>query len=193
MRAKWHLLSPAWNFIFLDQIHTFIWSAKKMTFREFIQNMSKTLSKCLSKWIKVDKWDYLKNPSQELKSSFCLGFLWIPKKTGRQNWRGPIFLRFNLVKLQCEQWAAEVGATKPKTLKSCIKCKKKSNLTRLGFYVVWENVLNTPKLSIFACPDWIELDALRPLGKLSESRIYRNWAEILDYLLFSIVYILIFG
>ena len=97
LRAKWHLLSPAWNFIFLDQIHTFIWSAKKMTFREFIQNMSKTLSKCLSKWIKVDKWDYLKNPSQELKSSFCLGFLWIPKKTGRQNWRGPIFLRFDLI------------------------------------------------------------------------------------------------
>ena len=39
--------------------------------------------------------------------------------------------------------------------------QKKSNLTRLGFYVVWENVLNTPKLSIFACPDWIELDASR--------------------------------
>ena len=24
-------------------------------------------------------------------SDFCLGFLWIPRKTGRQNWRGPIF------------------------------------------------------------------------------------------------------
>ena len=50
-----------------------------------------SLSKCLSKWIKVDKWDYLKNPSHKLKNSFCLGFLWIPRKTGRQNWRGPIF------------------------------------------------------------------------------------------------------
>ena len=35
-----------------------------------------TLSKiCLRLRIKVDKWDYLNNPSQELKSSFCLGFL----------------------------------------------------------------------------------------------------------------------
>ena len=48
--------------------------------------------------IQVHKWDYFKNPSQELKISFSLGFLWIPKKTGQHNWRGPIFLRFNLVK-----------------------------------------------------------------------------------------------
>ena len=33
----------------------------------------------------MDKWNYLKNPSHELKRKFCLGFLWIPKKTGRQN------------------------------------------------------------------------------------------------------------
>jgi hypothetical protein len=37
--------------------------------------MSQAPSKCLSKGIKVDKWDYLKNPSHELKKSFCLGFL----------------------------------------------------------------------------------------------------------------------
>ena len=77
--------------------NAFIWSAKKVPFRDFIQNMSQALSKCLSKWIKVDKWDYLKNPSHELKNYFCLGFLWIPRKTGRQNWRGPIFLRFDLI------------------------------------------------------------------------------------------------
>ena len=33
--------------------------------RDFIQNMSQALSKCLSKWIKVDKWDYLKKDLQE--------------------------------------------------------------------------------------------------------------------------------
>ena len=49
----------------------------------------------------MDNWDYLKNPSHELKKSFCLGFLWIHRKTGRQNWRGPIFSRLNLVKHQC--------------------------------------------------------------------------------------------
>ena len=61
-----------------------------LPFHDFIQNVSHP-SKCLSKWIKVDKWDYLKNPSHETKNSFCLGFLYIPRQTGRQNWRGPIF------------------------------------------------------------------------------------------------------
>ena len=35
------------------------------------------------------------------KNAFCLGFLWIPRQTGRQNWKGPIFQRFNLIELQC--------------------------------------------------------------------------------------------
>ena len=61
-----------------------------MPFKDFIQNMSQALSKCLSKWIKVDKWYYLKNPSHKFRKSFCLGFLWIPRKTGRQDWRGSI-------------------------------------------------------------------------------------------------------
>ena len=32
---------------------------------------------------------------------FLLGFLWIPRKTGRQNWRGAIFLKFELIEEQC--------------------------------------------------------------------------------------------
>ena len=53
---------------------------------DFIHNLSQALSKYLSKRIvKVDKWDYSKKPLQELRISFCLGFLWIPRKTGRQN------------------------------------------------------------------------------------------------------------
>ena len=79
---KWHFLTPERNLPFCD----------------FIQNLSQALSKCLSKWIKVNKWDYFKSPSQELEFSFCLGFLWIPRKTERHNLRDPIFLRFNLVK-----------------------------------------------------------------------------------------------
>jgi hypothetical protein len=39
-------------------------------FWDFIQNVSQAPSKCLSKWIKVDEWDYLKNPSQEFKKIF---------------------------------------------------------------------------------------------------------------------------
>ena len=55
--------------------NAFILSAKKVPFRDFIQNMSQAPSKCLSMWMKVDRWDYLKNPSCELKKYFCLGFL----------------------------------------------------------------------------------------------------------------------
>ena len=32
-----------------------------------------------------------KNPSQESKNSFCFGCRFIPRKTGRQNQKGPIF------------------------------------------------------------------------------------------------------
>ena len=62
--------------------------------------------------------------------------------------------------LSSEQLRLELQQTKD--IEIVHQMQKKSNLTRLGFYVVWENVLNTPKLSIFACPDWIELDASRP-------------------------------
>ena len=44
-------------------------------FCTYLCSMSQALSKCLSKWIKVDKWNYLKNPLWELKKYFCLGFL----------------------------------------------------------------------------------------------------------------------
>ena len=70
------LFSPAWNLeIVLGQMPLFEVLRKCHLSRDFIQKMSQALSKCLSKWIKVDKWDYLKNTSDELKKSFCLGFL----------------------------------------------------------------------------------------------------------------------
>ena len=47
---------------------------------------------CISIWIKVNKWNYLKNPSQEFKNSFCFRFLWISRKTGRQNQKVLILL-----------------------------------------------------------------------------------------------------
>ena len=75
----------------------FIWDAMKVPFSDFSQKMSQDPSSSVQLLIWEDKLDYLKNPSQDFKNSFCLGFLWIPKKTGRQNWRGPIFLRFDLI------------------------------------------------------------------------------------------------
>ena len=49
----------------------------------------------------LDKLDYLKNPSLDLKNSFCFEFLWIPSNAGRQNLKVPFFLGFNLMKWQC--------------------------------------------------------------------------------------------
>ena len=46
----------------------FIWSAIKMPFFDFIQNQFQAPSM----WIKVNKWNYLKNLSQEFKNSFFL-------------------------------------------------------------------------------------------------------------------------
>ena len=68
---------------------------------DFIPKISQAPSSSVQVLIWEDELDYFKNPSQDFKNSSCLGFLWIPKKTGSQNWRGPIFWRFNLIKLQC--------------------------------------------------------------------------------------------
>ena len=71
-----------WNFFGPND---FIWSARKVPFYDFIQNVSQAPSMCISMWIRVNKWNYLKNPSQESKNSFCFRFLRIFRKTGRQN------------------------------------------------------------------------------------------------------------
>ena len=55
--TKWHFFTCGWNLKFFGPID-FIWGAIKVPFFDFIQKMSQAPSKCLSKWIKVDKWDY---------------------------------------------------------------------------------------------------------------------------------------
>ena len=45
----------------------------KVPFCDFIQNLSRAPSKWLSKWIKVDEWDYFKNTLQELNFFFYGG------------------------------------------------------------------------------------------------------------------------
>ena len=40
-----------------------IWSAMKVQFCDFIQNVPQAPSMCIPMWIKVNKWNYLKNPS----------------------------------------------------------------------------------------------------------------------------------
>ena len=77
-----------------------IWAAQGSTEKNWV-DYEQLAPGSVQVLIQVDKWDYLKNPSHELKNSFCLGFLCIPRKAGRQNWRGPIFLRFDLIE-QCD-------------------------------------------------------------------------------------------
>ena len=71
-----------WNFFGPND---FIWGAMKVPFSDFIQKMSRALSSSVQVLIWEDKLDYLKNPSQDFKNSFCLGFLWISSNAGRQN------------------------------------------------------------------------------------------------------------
>ena len=61
----------------------------EVTFCDFIQNLSQAPSRRLSKWKKVDKWDCFKNPSQELKISFCY-YVSLEKLEGKIG-EGPFF------------------------------------------------------------------------------------------------------
>ena len=57
--AKMSLFNPCMKFDFF-WLKAFIWSAKKVPFWDFFQNVSQAPFKCLSKWIKVYQWNYLK-------------------------------------------------------------------------------------------------------------------------------------
>ena len=45
----------------------------KVSFCDLIQNVSQALSMCICMWIKVNKWNYLKNTSQEFYILYVLG------------------------------------------------------------------------------------------------------------------------
>ena len=74
-----------------------IWSAVKVSSSDFFRNMSQGLSKCLSMWIKVDKWHNLKKPSVELKNYFCFGIVWIPQRPGTLNYKRVFFWPFKKI------------------------------------------------------------------------------------------------
>ena len=48
--------------------------------------------------VKVQIDTFFKKDSRNLKNSFYLGFLWIPSKPGKQNWKVPFFWVFIFVK-----------------------------------------------------------------------------------------------
>ena len=68
-----------------------IWGAMKVPFSDFIQKMSQAPSSSVQVFIWEDKLDYLKNPSQDLKKSFCLGLLWTLERLEGKTGEGPFF------------------------------------------------------------------------------------------------------
>ena len=51
--------------------------------------------------VKVQTETFLKKDSRNFKKYFYLGFLWIPSKPRKQNWKVPFFWVFIIVKNQC--------------------------------------------------------------------------------------------
>ena len=97
---KWHFLTPAWNFkIFWAMCLLLIYCESAIEW--FFPKSVPSSVQVLFQVDKLDKLDYLKNPSLDLKNSFCFEFLWIPSNAGRQYLKVPFFLGFNLMKLQC--------------------------------------------------------------------------------------------
>ena len=87
-----------WNFFWPK---VFFWSIMKMPIRKNIHNMSQGPPNPGFMQEKVQKGDFLKKPSRELKFFCCFRCLWISRRPGTLNWEGVFFwLSKNLYK-QC--------------------------------------------------------------------------------------------
>ena len=71
-----------WNFF---GPKAFFWSIMKMAIIIFFRNMSQGPPNPGFMHEKVQKGDFLKKPSRELKNYFCFRIVWIPSNAGRQN------------------------------------------------------------------------------------------------------------
>ena len=82
------------------------WSIMKMTIRKSIHNLSQGPPNPGFMQKKVQKGDFLKKDSQELKNLFCFRFLWISGRSGTLNCERVFFwLSKNLCKQCAEgQW-----------------------------------------------------------------------------------------
>ena len=97
--AKWHFLTCACNLIYLP--NAFIWSATKVSLPDFIHNMSEAPSKCLSMWIKTDKWDNLKKLLEGIEKYIFVLALY-ESLQGLECWIKSIFLPSKNLYRMCE-------------------------------------------------------------------------------------------
>ena len=98
---KWHFWSRAWysNFFFLPK--TFFWSIMKMAIRIFFHNLSQGPPNPGFMQKKVQKGDFLKKDSRELKFFSCFRFLWISQRPGTLNWERVVFLLSKIIYRKC--------------------------------------------------------------------------------------------
>ena len=93
--AKRLLLKQIWRCILV------IVFVNIMIFTKNVTNMSQGPPNPEFRSVKVQTETFLKKDSRDLKNSFYLGFLWIPSKPEKQNWKVPFFWVFIIVKKQC--------------------------------------------------------------------------------------------
>ena len=87
-----------WNFLLPKVI---FWSVMKMPIRKNIHNMPQGLPNPGFMQEKVQKGDFLKKPSRELKFFCCFRFLWISQRPGTLNWKRLVFLLSKILYKKC--------------------------------------------------------------------------------------------
>ena len=83
----------------------FFWSIMKVPFRKNIHNMPQGPSNPRFMQEKVQKGDFLKKPSRELKFFCCFRFLWVSRRPGTLNWKWLVFLLSKILYKKCDRCA----------------------------------------------------------------------------------------
>jgi hypothetical protein len=69
----------------------FFWGIMKVPFTKIICNLFQGPPNPVFRSVKVQIGTFFKKDSRDFKNYFHLGFLWIPSKPGKQNWKVPFF------------------------------------------------------------------------------------------------------
>ena len=80
----------------------FFWRIMKMATRKNIHNLSQGPPNPGFMQEKVQKGDFLKKDSRELKIFSCFRFLWISRRSGTLNWERVVFLLSKIIYRKCE-------------------------------------------------------------------------------------------
>ena len=90
----------------------FLWSIMKMSIRKNIHNMPQGLPNPGFMQEKVQKGDFLKKPSWELKFFCCFRFLWISRRSGTLNWKWLVFLLSKILYKKCVSFSKKTSQAK---------------------------------------------------------------------------------